>query len=89
MKVELSGMRNGVEWPPRGSVIELPDDEAAEYCAAGMAEPVAVFDGDEEKAVMPDDAEERGPLTTKRGPRKTAAKAATTEGKGAASGPGS
>jgi hypothetical protein len=68
MRVGLSGTRDGVQWPARGSVIDLPDAEAADYCAAGMAEPVAVFDGDEEKAVVPDDAEERGPLTTKRGP---------------------
>lgn len=69
MKVGLSGTRDGIEWPPRGSVIELPDAEAADYCAAGMAEPVAEFKDDEEKAVVADDAEERGPLTTKRGPR--------------------
>jgi hypothetical protein len=69
MKVSLSGTRNGQEWPPRGSVIELPDAEAIGYCESGMAEPVATFKDDEEKAVVTDDAEERGPLTTKRGPR--------------------
>jgi hypothetical protein len=51
MRMDQSGTRTGYwgaqyatrEWPPRGSVIEIPDDEAAEYCRSGMAEPVAVF----------------------------------------------
>ncbi len=64
MRVQVSGTRDGQDWPPRGSVIDLPDAEAADYCANGMAEPVAVFDV-EEKAVVPDDAERRAGLTTK------------------------
>jgi hypothetical protein len=73
MRVDISGTRNGVEWPPRGSVIDLPDEEAAAYCERGMAEPVTEFK-DAEKAVAPD-AEERGPMTTRSGPRgKTAGK---------------
>jgi len=52
-------------------VIDLPDAEAADYCANGMAEPVAVFDV-EEKAVVPDDAETRSGLTTKTAPVKRA-----------------
>lgn len=43
MKVSMSGTRNGQDWPPRGSVLELPDAEGADYCRTGMAEPVAVF----------------------------------------------
>jgi hypothetical protein len=40
MKVEVSGTRNGQKWPPRGSVVEVADDEGAELCAAGLAAPV-------------------------------------------------
>jgi len=52
MKMDQSGTRTGYwgdgqyatrEWPPRGSILELPDEEATEYCRTGMAEPVAVF----------------------------------------------
>jgi hypothetical protein len=64
MKVAISGQRNGVEWPPVGSVIDLPDDEAAGYCAAGMAEPVTTF-AEAEKAVMPE-PEKRGPVRPKK-----------------------
>lgn len=53
MKVDVSGTRNGLEWPPRGSVLDLPDDEAAEYCRTGMAEPVAVFT-EFEQATVPE-----------------------------------
>lgn len=50
MRIDVSGTRNGQEWPRRGSVIELPDEEAAEYCRNGMAEPVATFTGMAEPA---------------------------------------
>ncbi|MET7479539.1 hypothetical protein ABZT17_34970 [Streptomyces sp. NPDC005648] len=62
MKTTVSGSRNGVPWPPRGGTVELPDDEAASMCAAGMAEPLA-DDEDVETATEPDDAETRA-LTT-------------------------
>lgn len=41
MTAHISGDRNGVPWPPAGQVIDLPDVEASEYCASGMAVPVA------------------------------------------------
>lgn len=41
MLVDASGARNGELWPPRGSTLDLPDGEAASYCAAGICEPVA------------------------------------------------
>jgi len=45
MRVEMiqhiTGTRDGVEWPPRGSVVDLPADEATSMVLAGMAEPVA------------------------------------------------
>lgn len=40
MKVDVSGTRNGAKWPPRGSVVEVADDEGAQLCAAGLAAPV-------------------------------------------------
>lgn len=67
MRVQVSGMRNGAEWPQRGSVIDLPDHEAAQYCASGMAEPVTTF-ADAETTAAPDHAEKRDPLTTRTGP---------------------
>ena len=35
--VSISGTRNGVEWPPAGTPIDLPDAEAAQMIAAGLA----------------------------------------------------
>ena len=37
---EMSGTRDGQDWPPRGSVVDLPDEEAAQLLARGMARPV-------------------------------------------------
>jgi hypothetical protein len=59
MRVQVSGQRNGAEWPPVGSVIDLPDDEAAGYCAGGMAEPVTTFA--EAETAVPPQPEKRGP----------------------------
>lgn len=66
MRIDVSGTRNGREWPRRGSVIELPDDEARQYCEAGMAEPVATF-APVETATLPEPevrAEPASGLTT-------------------------
>lgn len=81
LKVHLSGARNGKAWPPRGSVIEVPDAEGADMCAGGLATPVADTDGDVETAIM-DAAEQRaddgtdggGPVTTETGPRRVRGK---------------
>ena len=40
MKVQMSGTRNGEEWPAKGEVAELPTAEAAHYVASGIAEEV-------------------------------------------------
>lgn len=40
MKTRIEGTRNGVRWPEAGGVVDLPDGEAADLCAAGLAEPV-------------------------------------------------
>lgn len=41
MKTRIAGSRNGVRWPAAGGVVDLPSGEAADLCAAGLAEPVA------------------------------------------------
>lgn len=71
MTVQVSGMRNGAEWPPRGGVIDLPDDEALQHIQADMAVP-AGDDGPETATAPAADVETRGPLTTQTGPAKRA-----------------
>ena len=59
MKVAVSGTRNGVPWPPRGAVLDVDDNEGAQLCAGGLAEPVP--DDQVETAVPPtEDVEKRG-----------------------------
>lgn len=48
MRVEISGHRNLKPWPKAGETIDLPEAEAAQLCASGMAETVK---GNTEKAV--------------------------------------
>lgn len=66
MKIAISGTRNGEPWPRTGEKTDLPDQEAAELCAAGLAEPVAENEKIE-KAVKTEATEKRGPGR----PRKT------------------
>lgn len=40
MKIKIAGSRNGVRWPEAGTVVDLPDGEAADLCSQGVAEPV-------------------------------------------------
>jgi hypothetical protein len=75
---DISGTRDGVNWPPRGSEIDLPDDEAAQLCGQQMAEPVVDLEAGVERAVVDDSATEMRealvPTVKKRGrPRKAAA----------------
>ena len=83
MKGDVSGSRNGVPWPARGEVMELPDDEGAQLCASGLATPVKDTEDDVEKTVREDDAEQRAGLT------KETAAALTTGGDNAGQGDGS
>lgn len=67
MKVSMSGLRDGVEWPKAGEVATLPDDEAAMLISQGNAVPAkgakaveaavpveaAVAPADEETATAP------------------------------------
>lgn len=75
--VEITGTRDGKPWPPRGNVIDLPDEEARHMIAAEQAVPAtgpaARGPRAAERAIVPDDdvefrqAKER-PLTTAGGP---------------------
>lgn len=70
LKIDVSGTRNGAPWPARGEIVELPDQEAADMCANGQADPVAEKASDKaEKAVAPE-AEQRSGLTTEDGPTR-------------------
>jgi len=76
MKGTISGTRNGQPWPARGVVAEFPDDEGADLCRAGIAEPVKSEPAVEKavKAAPEPEPEKATPLTTenaepvKRGP---------------------
>lgn len=48
MLFQISGTRNGVDWPAPGETVDLPDDEAAELVAQGQA---AVTDTGDDAAV--------------------------------------
>jgi hypothetical protein len=37
MLADVSGTRDGVDWPRRGTVAELPDGEARDLITAGIA----------------------------------------------------
>lgn len=62
LKGDISGTRDGLPWPPRGSTVDLPDDEALKLCASGMAVPMP--DVEVETAMMAPDAEVRALSTT-------------------------
>lgn len=38
MTANITGTRNGVDWPAVGGTIDVPDSEAADLIAAGLAE---------------------------------------------------
>lgn len=59
MKADISGSRNGKAWPRRGCVVDVPDAEGADLCAAGLAEPVGKKDAGVETAKQDDDSEKR------------------------------
>ncbi|MGA5330955.1 hypothetical protein ACPCJT_20220 [Streptomyces griseoincarnatus] len=56
MRVTISGTRDGEPWPERGSVVDLPDDEAKAMVAGGLAEE-ASSEPAEEQAVNPAEPE--------------------------------
>jgi hypothetical protein len=50
LTVHISGTRNGEDWPAPGTVVDLPDEEAASLVAHGLA----VETDDEERATSPE-----------------------------------
>lgn len=71
MTVGMSGMRNGQDWPPKGTPIDLPEPEAKDYIHAGMAREVRDDEPEVETRPAPaDDVETRTGLTKKSGPVK-------------------
>lgn len=63
MKASVSGSRDGESWPKIGETVDLPDEEAIQLCAAGIAIPAR---DDEEAAVVEDDTEK---ATTQKKPQ--------------------
>jgi hypothetical protein len=50
MNVKISGSRDGVDWPDKGEVISVPEDEAKTLIANGYASDPKSKDDDEEHA---------------------------------------
>ncbi|TXS30731.1 hypothetical protein EAO71_20260 [Streptomyces sp. ms191] len=71
MKVTISGTRDGQAWPERGGTLELPEDEAKQLLAGGLAEEDDGEAPGEENAVAPGEPEKAA------GRAKPAAKPAT------------
>jgi hypothetical protein len=74
LKIPMSGLRGGVDWPPVGAEMDVDDEEGAHLCHAGIAEPVV--EERTEKAVAAE-AEKRtekaaAPAAEKRGSTKVA-----------------
>lgn len=57
LKVAISGTRNGVEWPTRGGVVDLPASEAVDLINGGLAEPVKLEDAVETASAPSGDVE--------------------------------
>jgi hypothetical protein len=58
LAVEMSGTRNGVPWPKRGTVVELPDDEAQDMLRAGTARALSESDEPDTAVHVPADVSE-------------------------------
>jgi hypothetical protein len=77
MKVTISGTRDGQPWPERGQSVDLPDSEAEQLVASGLATTddgdVDEGDGGEEHATVPGSPEKATPRRkpmTKSAPEK-------------------
>lgn len=80
MKVQISGTRNGEDWPAPGELVNLPDDETATLINAGLAsvekpdlKNKVMTTGAVESAAVEDDSEKAVETNT---PAKRAAKKA-------------
>lgn len=65
--VSLSGTRDGVEWPPAGSVAVIPGPEARDMVASGLA---VVVDGGRESATAQPSETAAAPLARKRAAKR-------------------
>jgi hypothetical protein len=74
IKGVISGTRNGMDWPKRGEEVDFPDDEAAQLCAAGLAEAVKSEPAPPVETATVEEKVETAtpaaPLTTSTGPAK-------------------
>lgn len=73
MVASISGTRDGVDWPQRGEVTDLPAAEAEHMIGQGLATPV---DGPEVETATADPAPENAAATPKKRKRKAPAKKA-------------
>jgi hypothetical protein len=55
----ITGLRNGVAWPPRGGIADLPNDEANALIAHGYAVPLPIA-----PATMPEEPREEAAVIT-------------------------
>lgn len=58
LAVQMSGTRDGVAWPPVGSVVELPDDEADAMIQSGTGRAVNDSDQPETAVKVPEKVED-------------------------------
>lgn len=49
MKRQISGTRDGVDWPAPGESIDVPDEEAASLIVNGLAEAAAPPEAEESR----------------------------------------
>lgn len=68
MKQQVSGTRDGANWPAKGETIDVPDTEAEALIANGIAE--LAGDDDEASAGDGSDAPDGDQAPAARGPRK-------------------
>ena len=66
MRTQITGTRNGEDWPALGEVINLPAEEARDMIHSGIAEPVV--EDKTETATAPKGEQRSRGLTTKTGP---------------------
>ena len=59
MLCKVSGTRDGQDWPDRGEVVDLPDDEAKATIAAGLAAPVVATAKEEPETKVAETREKR------------------------------
>lgn len=65
----LTGLRNGVEWPAIGGIIDVPSDEAVNLISHGYAVPVPAPQ-EQERAVIEQEPERATLAKTTSKPRK-------------------